>query len=393
MSERIYTENYVPVVEPEVIEDAANQPSSKTTTSVVTVSTSNNTSAVFDYDRAVSIMTEEKRKKYLDLAAKEIDIERPSSIRHYGQDITKAVSNIADKIIDKTRSDKTNETIDLTNSLVIELKSLGEKNDDDQSFWKRIKRLPVVRSIVKKAVETKVENTTVGNNVREISEQFVAMKSDAMAQTVIMEDLHTTCRDYVVQSREKTLGIIVMREEVKKKLAELEASDIADLDEIQRMRLADNELSKKITTLETNEHLFQQNMFQIAALQSNFSSIIDKCENALQLIPVVRLQLAMAGTTDKQRNQVDATIMFDEFSNEILVKNMQALHDESIGLAKAMETPSIRLETLQQTKNTLIDMVRSVKEIKDRGEEQREQIRQGLQTLSDELNEALRNDL
>ena len=101
----------------------------------------------------------------------------------------------------------------------------------------------------------------------------------------------------------------------------------------------------------------------------------------------------MAGTTDKQRNQVDATIMFDEFSNEILVKNMQALHDESIGLAKAMETPSIRLETLQQTKNTLIDMVRSVKEIKDRGEEQREQIRQGLQTLSDELNEALRNDL
>lgn len=361
-------------------------------TAISRIDTSVSTTATFDYNNAVTCLSESQRSTYLDMAKKEVDIEKPATIRSYGQDITKAVSRIADKIIDKTKSDKSIVAADLTNSLLMELDSLRVPSEKG-TFWDTLKSLPIIRSIVKKTKETTIENATMGDNVREISEKFVALKADSMSQTIILDDLTQTCRDYIVQSREKVLALMVMYDEVKKKLFELENSEYVDMDELQKYRGAATDLSKKITSLATTEHLFQQNMLQIAALQGNFSSIIDKCENSLALIPVVRMQLAMSVTTENQRYGVETTKRFDEFTNEVLVQNMNILKENSVELAKLTETPSVKIETLKQTKETLIDMVKSVKEIRANGEEQREQIRASLKNLSDELNEAIRAEM
>ena len=255
---------------------------------------------------------------------------------------------------------------DLTNNLLIELEALRVPQEQG-GFWGFVKNLPGIRHLRKKMRETVIENGMMGKNVRDIEEKFVAIKADCMAETVVMDEMQQSTRQYIIESREKILAMMVMRDEVKRKLEELESAEYVDMDELQKYRIADSNLSKQITSFATNEHLFQQNMLQIAALQGNYSSMIDKCEDSIRLIPVVRSQLAYAVEVEKQKYGVSVANRFDQFTNEVLVQNMNILKDNSVELARMTEKPGIKIETLEQTKNTLISMVRDVKEIRDKG--------------------------
>lgn len=354
--------------------------------------TSANTVVAFDYNGALAHLSEDARAKYLADVSREIDIDKPVTIRSYGQEITNAVDKIADKIIDKTRSDKDIVVADLTNNLLIELEQLRVPQDKG-GFVSFLKRLPGVRYLVRKTREAVIENGMMGKNVRDIKEKFVAIKADCMAQSVEMDDMYQTAKEYIVESREKILSMMVLRDEVKRKLRELESAEYVDMDELQKYRNADADLSRQITSFATNENLFQQNMLQIAVLKGGCSSLIDKCESSIRLIPVVRAQLAMAVETEKQKYGVTVAKKFDDFANDVITQNMNILKENAVELAKMTENPSIKIETLEDTKNTLIDMVHSVKEIQARGEEQRERVREGLVRISQELHDAVREEL
>ena len=135
--------------------------------------TSANTVVAFDYNGALAHLSEDARAKYLADVSREIDIDKPVTIRSYGQEITNSVDKIADKIIDKTRSDKDIVVADLTNNLLIELEQLRVPQEKG-GFVSFLKRLPGVRYLVRKTREAVIENGMMGKNVRDIKEKFVA---------------------------------------------------------------------------------------------------------------------------------------------------------------------------------------------------------------------------
>ena len=354
--------------------------------------TSINTQIAFDYKSALVKMSDDKRSEYLAQVQSEVDIDKPSSIRSYGQDLMINVERVSEKVLEMSKSDPEVAAIQLTNDLMIELDDLKSHLNADKGGWlDTLKKLPIIKSIVRKGKEISIEKATPGSNLRKVSESFAALKVDSMAQTVTIGDMAMTCKDFIISAREKILGLMVLREQVKAQLEQAESAEYVNLDELQRLRIADGNLSKKITGMSTTEHLSQQSLVQLGILNGTYSSVIDRCEESQQLIPVVRNQVAIGLLTDRNKRSVEHIKRFEDYANNVIVENMTELEKSSIEMARMMETPGIKAETLEQTKSKLVNIVRGIKEIQANGENQRNQVLDAIQRLSTELNDAIRN--
>ena len=356
--------------------------------------TSVNTQIAFDYKSALVKMSDDKRSEYLAQVQSEVDIDKPSSIRSYGQDLMVNVERVSEKVLEMSKSDPEVAAIQLTNDLMMELDDLKShlNADADKGSWlDTLKKLPIIKSIVRKSKEISIEKATPSSNLRKVSESFAALKVDSMAQTVTIGDMAMACKDFIISAREKILSLMVLREQVKAQLEQAESAEYVNLDELQRLRIADGNLSKKITGMSTTEHLSQQSLVQLGILNGTYSSVIDRCEESQQLIPVVRNQVAIGLLTDRNKRSVEHIKRFEDYANNVIVENMTELEKSSIEMARMMETPGIKAETLEQTKSKLINIVRGIKEIQANGENQRNQVLDTIQRLSTELNDAIRN--
>jgi uncharacterized protein YaaN involved in tellurite resistance len=354
--------------------------------------TSVNTQIAFDYKSALVKMSDDKRSEYLAQVQSEVDIDKPSSIRSYGQDLMVNVERVSEKVLEMSKSDPEVAAIQLTNDLMMELDDLKSHLNADKGGWlDTLKKLPIIKSIVRKGKEISIEKATPGSNLRKVSESFAALKVDSMAQTVTIGDMAMTCKDFIISAREKILGLMVLREQVKAQLEQAESAEYVNLDELQRLRIADGNLSKKIAGMSTTEHLSQQSLVQLGILNGTYSSVIDRCEESQQLIPVVRNQVAIGVLTDRNKRSVEHIKRFEDYANNVIVENMTELEKSSIEMARMMETPGIKAETLEQTKSKLVNIVRGIKEIQANGENQRNQVLDTIQRLSTELNDAIRN--
>ena len=356
--------------------------------------TSVNTQIAFDYKSALVKMSDDKRSEYLAQIQSEVDIDKPSSIRSYGQDLMVNVERVSEKVLEMSKSDPEVAAIQLTNDLMMELDDMKShlNADTDKGSWlDTFKKLPVIKRIVRKNKEISIEKATPSSNLRKVSESFAALKVDSMAQTVTIGDMAMACKDFIISAREKILSLMVLREQVKAQLEQAESAEYVNLDELQRLRIADGNLSKKITGMSTTEHLSQQSLVQLGILNGTYSSVIDRCEESQQLIPVVRHQVAIGLLTDRNKRSVEHIKRFEDYANNVIVENMTELEKSSIEMARMMETPGIKAETLEQTKSKLVNIVRGIKEIQANGENQRNQVLDTIQRLSTELNDAIRN--
>ena len=355
--------------------------------------TSVNTQIAFDYKSALVKMNDDKRSEYLAQVQSEVDIDKPSSIRSYGQDLMVNVERVSEKVLEMSKSDPEVAAIQLTNDLMMELDDMkSHLNADKGGGWlDTLKKLPIIKSIVRKSKEISIEKATPSSNLRKVSESFAALKVDSMAQTVTIGDMAMACKDFIISAREKILSLMVLREQVKAQLEQAESAEYVNLDDLQRLRIADGNLSKKITGMSTTEHLSQQALVQLGILNGTYSSVIDRCEESQQLIPVVRNQVAIGVLTDRNKRSVEHIKRFEDYANNVIVENMTELEKSSIEMARMMETPGIKAETLEQTKTKLVNIVRGIKEIQANGENQRNQVLDTIQRLSIELNDAIRN--
>ena len=358
--------------------------------------TSDNIVVNFDYKRAVMTMPAEKKQMYLQRAHSKMKSDDVRTIQQYGVEVNKIISRVADSILDKTKSDKTIDSVELMNSMMTEIQGMKVPTTEPTGFWGKFRETfrgwPILGSWVKKAEETAIQRSTVGKNIRDISEKFMALKSQAMSDDAFCDDLRTAVQDYIVKSRDEVLTMQIFREEVQGQLAVMENDKVVNLDDLQKLRNADIALSKRIADMTTVESVLQQNLYEIAALQGNFSAIIDKAETAVNfMFPIAKGQLAIGIITHRQKQGVDMMLRADQFLNDLLTQNSETLKQSSIALAQATETPSLRQETIEKTADILIEMVDAVKEIRANGEAKRQEILDSVQKCSERLNNAVRS--
>lgn len=147
---------------------------------------------------------------------------------------------------------------------------------------------------------------------------------------------------------------------------------------------------KKLANLELTRMVSIQSAPQVRMLQNNDRELLDKIQSSLaNTIPLWRNQLIISLGLNHTRRALDAQSTLTDKTNELLLKNSEALKIATIETAKEVERPIVDIDTLQKCNQDLIISINEVVKIHQQGIDARRSSRKELVRIEDELKQAL----
>ena len=125
----------------------------------------------------------------------------------------------------------------------------------------------------------------------------------------------------------------------------------------------------------------------IRIIQSNNLMLVDKFYAIKNItLPAWKNQISLAISLQEQQNSVQLAKAIDDTTNDLLRRNAELLHQNSVDTAKANQRSVIDVETLEHVQNTLIKTVNDVIQIQKEGMQKRAEATVRLRALQDNLN-------
>ena len=335
-------------------------------------------------------MLSETERKYVDEFAKKIDISDSQMILNYGVAAQKSVASFSESALSNVRNKDLGEIGDTLTSLTVELKSLGQDDDDKGGIFGFFKKAS------NKMETMKVQYTKAEANVDEIARKL------QQHQVVLMKDIAMFDQMYELNLKyykELTMYIIAG----KKRLAEIQSGQLEELRKkaeasgAQEDAQAYNDLAqmcnrfeKKLHDLELTRMVSIQMGPQTRMLQNNDTLMVEKIQSSLvNTIPLWKSQMVLALGLENSRKATAAQSAVTNATNELLRKNAEMLKMGTIATAKEAERSIIDIETLQHTNQQLISTLDEVIQIQKDGAQKRREAEAELGRIEGELRHKL----
>ena len=334
-------------------------------------------------------MLTEAEKKVVDDFSKKIDLNDSQLILQYGVAAQKGVATFSESALSSVRTKDLGEVGDTLSSLVVELKSLGQEEEEKGLFG-------FFKKAGNKMEAMKAQYGKAEANVEKIAREL------EQHQVVLMKDIAMFDQMYELNLKyykELTMYIIAG----KKRLAEVRSGQLEELRKKaeasgrQEDAQAYNDLTqmcdrfdKKLHDLELTRMVSIQMGPQTRMLQNNDTLMVEKIQSSLvNTIPLWKSQMVLALGLENSRKATAAQTAVTNATNELLKKNADMLKMGTIATAKEAERAIIDIETLQHTNQQLISTLDEVIQIQRDGAQKRREAEVELGRIEGELKQKL----
>lgn len=151
-------------------------------------------------------------------------------------------------------------------------------------------------------------------------------------------------------------------------------------------------LEQRVYDLELAKMVAMQSAPQIKLIQRGNYNLLRKIGSAFVVtIPVFKTGMIQAVAVKRQRVQADSMKALDERTNEMLMKNAENISKQSIDIAKLSGSSSIKIETLENTFNTIMNGIEETMRIEDENKLIREQGKERILQLQDDMKNKLKS--
>ena len=334
-------------------------------------------------------MLTEAEKKVVDDFSKKIDLNDSQLILQYGVAAQKGVATFSESALSSVRTKDLGEVGDTLSSLVVELKSFGQEEEEKGLFG-------FFKKAGNKMEAMKAQYGKAEANVEKIAREL------EQHQVVLMKDIAMFDQMYELNLKyykELTMYIIAG----KKRLAEVRSGQLEELRKKaeasgrQEDAQAYNDLTqmcdrfdKKLHDLELTRMVSIQMGPQTRMLQNNDTLMVEKIQSSLvNTIPLWKSQMVLALGLENSRKATAAQTAVTNATNELLKKNADMLKMGTIATAKEAERAIIDIETLQHTNQQLISTLDEVMQIQKDGAQKRREAELELGRIEGELKQKL----
>ena len=334
-------------------------------------------------------MLTEAEKKVVDDFSKKIDLNDSQLILQYGVAAQKGVATFSESALSSVRTKDLGEVGDTLSSLVVELKSFGQEEEEKGLFG-------FFKKAGNKMEAMKAQYGKAEANVEKIAREL------EQHQVVLMKDIAMFDQMYELNLKyykELTMYIIAG----KKRLAEVRSGQLEELRKKaeasgrQEDAQAYNDLTqmcdrfdKKLHDLELTRMVSIQMGPQTRMLQNNDTLMVEKIQSSLvNTIPLWKSQMVLALGLENSRKATAAQSAVTNATNELLKKNAEMLKMGTIATAKEAERSIIDIETLQHTNQQLITTLDEVLQIQKDGAQKRREAEVELGRIEGELKQKL----
>ena len=196
-----------------------------------------------------------------------------------------------------------------------------------------------------------------------------------------------------VQEEYRQLGVYIAAGRIKQVEVQQEIATLSQQEQDPKInqRVYDlnhlaNNLEKRVSDLQVLQQSAMQTLPMIRIIQSNNMMLVDKFYAIKNItLPAWKNQISLAISLNEQRNSVQLANTIDDATNELLKRNADLLHQNSVDTAKANQRSVIDIETLEHVQNTLIKTVNDVIQIQKEGMQKREEASTRIKALQSNL--------
>lgn len=313
----------------------------------------------------------------------------PANVQGYGRDAATRTTQFSSELLDQVR----NRDLDATGDKLGEVVRIA-RNLNLQKFGRR-SRLPVVGPLIDRLRDSKGELVQTFSTT---NQQIEHLMRDVSRQ---QEDLGKRVRDFdrmhaIVLEERHELGLHVAAGKLRLAELELERGALEGRDDPEartRQQTIDGAvrlLDKRVGDLLLLQHAADQSAPMIRMIQANAMQLIEKFATVRDItIPAWKRSFAIQLSLNEQKHAVELANAIDDATNELMRRNADMLHENSVATAKANQRGVIDVETLQHVHEKLIQTVEDVRQIHREGIEKRRQAEQELGRMRDDVHKRL----
>ncbi|MBV7457670.1 toxic anion resistance protein [Acidovorax sp. sif1233] len=320
--------------------------------------------------------------------AQKIQPSNPASVSEFGRAVAEHTSRYADSLLDQVRNRDLDEAGVKLTQVVNIARSLNVGPLSDKRS-----RLPVIGPLLDK-FRLRTSNLmsqfdTTRSQIEALIEEVKTTQTNIQQRNAGLEDMFSSVRD-----EHRLLGIHIaagrLRLDELRELAQEQRSDIGnDPGRVQALSDLDAviaNLDKRIGDLVALQHSAMQSLPTIRMVQAANTMLVDKFHTIREItVPAWKRQFMLSLTLNEQKNAVQLATHIDNTTNDLLKRNAELLHRNSVETAKANQRLVIDVETLKDVQNTLIKTVEDVIKIQQSGVDQRKNAERQIEAMRADL--------
>lgn len=320
---------------------------------------------------------------------KQIDVTNSQLVLQYGASAQKKIADFSEAALGNVRSKDLGEIGNDLASVVTELKSIDEE-EEEKGF------LGFFKKNANKLANMKAKYAKAEENVDRICKvleghQIQLLKDAAMLDQMYELNLtyYKELSMYILAGKEKLEQ--VRTKELPELLARAELSGLPE-DTQKAKDLAElcNRFEKKVYDLELTRTVAMQMAPQIRMIQSNDTAMSEKIQSTLvNTIPLWKSQMVLAIGVEHSAQAAKAQREVSDMTNALLKKNAETLKMATVETAKESERGIVDIETLRQTNETLISTLDEVMRIQEDGRTKRREAETELVQIEDAMRKKL----
>lgn len=330
-----------------------------------------------------------KEREQVEAFVKQIDVTNSQLVLQYGASAQKKIADFSEAALGNVRSKDLGEIGNDLASVVTELKSIDEE-EEEKGF------LGFFKKNANKLANMKAKYAKAEENVDRICKvleghQIQLLKDAAMLDQMYELNLtyYKELSMYILAGKEKLE--LVRTKELPELLMRAEQSGLPE-DTQKAKDLAElcNRFEKKIYDLELTRTVAMQMAPQIRMIQSNDTAMSEKIQSTIvNTIPLWKSQMVLAIGVEHSAQAAKAQREVSDMTNALLKKNAETLKMATIETAKESERGIVDIETLKQTNETLITTLDEVMRIQEDGRTKRREAETELVQIEDAMRQKL----
>lgn len=326
-------------------------------------------------------------------ANKELAVISTTTVAEYGKNIATKTATYTDDLLNLVK----NKDLDVTGKKLNEVINVAQQLNSSNLISNNKKG--ILGFIISKIKNTKQNFDQQFNSTKEQMDTLVSEVETSQIglkeRVVLLEKMYTG-----VQEEYRQLGIYNAAGKLRQAELKMMLNDLSSETQSQTVVQQVYDLNQTINSLEKRVHdlsLLQESALQtlpmIRIIQSNNNMLIDKFYAIKNItLPAWKNQISLALSLNEQKNSVELANNIDNATNELLRRNADLLHSNSVQTAKANQRSVIDVDTLEHVQNTLIRTVSDVIQIQKDGMAKRDDAEIRLKALQGNLNKIILSD-
>ena len=323
-----------------------------------------------------------------------LDVSKTNEILEFGNEPAKEISKFADSILGNIRSN----SVEGSSEMIKQLTAIMKKFDV-QDFQQEEEKKGFFSKLFKKGQDSvnglMQKYKSMGGEIDKIYTEISGYKKDLNDANIMLESMYEKNFEYYKQLEKYIAAGYMMIDRIKQNdIPKLEEAAMTG-DQLKAMELDNAKtslemLEQRVYDLEMAKMVSLQTAPQIKMIQNGNYKLISKIHSAFVItIPVFKNGIVQAVALKRQKLVSDSMNELDKTTNELLMKNAQNIKNQSIDIARMSSGSSVKIETLENTWQTIMEGIEETQRIQKDNEKLRIEGTAKIQEMNEKMKQKL----